>query len=980
MVNPRRVFLSHTSELRDFPAGRSFVSAAEAAVARSGDAVVDMAYFPAGDDLPADYCQARVRESDVYVGLVGLRYGAPVRDRPEVSYTELEFDTATEAGLPRLVFLLDAQAVLPIPAVWLLDHDAGLQGRQRAFRDRLAGSGVTVASVASPEQLEVSLLHALQSIGHRVTAPAATRESGSEAHFAARYRSQVADYHGKIEPPDFERRRRLPIGDLYVAPAFTELTDGREPDQPRELDLYGLAGEIHRSVLLGDPGGGKTTTAHVLMHLHAVDPQRRMPFMITLRDYAATGSPGRSVTGYIEHRLAVFYQCAPPAGWLTRLLQAGSAVVIFDGLDELLDPALRAEVGSAVERFCAEFPLAPVLVTSRSIGYDQARLDDRQFSRYKILGFSDEQVGEYASRWFRQDPALTDSDAAAWADAFMVESGTVADLRSSPLLLALMCILYRGEGSLPRDRAEVYEECTNLLFRKWDARRRIHTELRMGYLVGPAIQHLAWWLLERGSPEPVVTRRELLGEVARFLGERGIEPKELAEEAAAEFVDFCTGRMWVLRDVGTSDTGELLFSFTHRTFMEFFAATQLASDCDTPEQLAGAVAPKLARNEWEVIGELAVQIKDKTSTRGGQRIYAALLTGHQHPEVSSRSGILQFLSRTLRSVSPLPGTVRDLTTTVLDHLLDGDPAEPVSYLPLAWLLACSSNCRGTVRVVITSKVHALANSKDKPAQLTGLSLAAWLSYFYLCAADDSFRAQTDESQIEFWGDLSNELLDTYADAVATAAQDSMDMRFAALRYHLLTLDKILTLPSGLLSLLQGTRTRIFAVGWQPYLLSNLGTMCHNYGAIDPKGKMVLSYTDVFSAVGRYLMNQPGTPWITGRPEGWSFLSYWNTEHEDYGRYPFFDLDQIAYLGAAATLLLSTEGIKDHQLPGRGPDTLGPLKDIYPYIVQRWHPGRGGELPDLPVPVIFKQLFKDWANRKVSLAEFSAATPDQDPPN
>ena len=157
-----RVFVSHTSELRRYPAGRSFVAAAEQAVSRADGVVLDMAYFTAREDKPAEYCREQVGRADVYAGIIGFRYGSPVRDEPGWSYTELEFAAAGELGLPRLVFVLDENAVLLLPQVFLSDPVHGEQ--QRAFRDRVQDAGITVQRVDSPDRLETLLFQALTSL------------------------------------------------------------------------------------------------------------------------------------------------------------------------------------------------------------------------------------------------------------------------------------------------------------------------------------------------------------------------------------------------------------------------------------------------------------------------------------------------------------------------------------------------------------------------------------------------------------------------------------------------------------------------------------------------------------------------------------------------------------------------------------------------------------------------------------------------
>ena len=73
---------------------------------------VAMESYVAEPRRPLEQCLADIRRSDIYIGVIAWRYGY-IPPGYEQSITELEYLAATEAGKPRLMFMLDEDAPWP---------------------------------------------------------------------------------------------------------------------------------------------------------------------------------------------------------------------------------------------------------------------------------------------------------------------------------------------------------------------------------------------------------------------------------------------------------------------------------------------------------------------------------------------------------------------------------------------------------------------------------------------------------------------------------------------------------------------------------------------------------------------------------------------------------------------------------------------------------------------------------------------------
>jgi formylglycine-generating enzyme required for sulfatase activity len=438
----------------------------------------------------------------------------------------------------------------------------------------------------------------------------------------------------------------------------TERRDDKEKHSP--IPAVAAASALPRLVIIGYPGGGKSTLVNYLAAQLAArrlgqtvadealpgwpDTARPMPVRIVLRRFAASlpsqitpDARAGLVWDYIQQQMTD-WGCGESFAHLKQTLLEEGGVIFFDGLDEVRETdadSRRSDIKEAIVAFAAPLAKCRIIVTCRDYAYkrgDEWRLPEHLFPVFALARFGEEQMAHFTRTWYRQVGPLkgwTEARSQAEADKLfgaVRQYNHLRELAQYPLLLTLMAQVHGRDGFLPEDRADLYERAVKLLLAHWE--NRLVRDVEGGQKVEPGL------VIQLGVP--VATLRRALARVAFAAHERQEQEIErsdrtadihrlyLQDELEAELgsldkvkivIDYIQQRAGLLQE-----RDRYTYTFPHRTFQEYLAAVHIWQQTAVDPVLMLKELVERDPNWWREVFLLAAGIQKETPTAVGTLI------------------------------------------------------------------------------------------------------------------------------------------------------------------------------------------------------------------------------------------------------------------------------------------------------------------------------------------------------------------------
>jgi len=375
--------------------------------------------------------------------------------------------------------------------------------------------------------------------------------------------------------------------------------------QPRET----------RVVLLGAPGSGKSAFVNFLAYaltreriargaadgiaqLQGWELGALFPARVVLRELIEWADKQAIVEGdaetlwdYIAQETMLGYKQEFPA--LKKHLQGNGGILLLDGLDEVRnEDERRAFIKEAIEAFARANGGIRIVVTCRPYAYDKDDWKLTGFAARTLAPFDDSQIENFTNVWYRVIGAregwnekLIDEKASDLIAAAQLEH--LRKLAEQPLLLTLMATL-NAKGKLPDDRADLYDQTVELLLDEWQKHKGGGLHLQTFGLTAKKLHRvMARVALDAHTRQARAPNRktDAVADIGR---------EELRDALAPELNDSVDAADKVIAYMQTR-AGLLLpqagktYTFPHRSFQEFMAASDALQSPDFPLDLVGRV-------------------------------------------------------------------------------------------------------------------------------------------------------------------------------------------------------------------------------------------------------------------------------------------------------------------------------------------------------------------------------------------------------
>ena len=411
---------------------------------------------------------------------------------------------------------------------------------------------------------------------------------------------------------DLDTTTRVP---LTAAEKKPQKADAPDRAADRVLPLLEATIQQARLVILGAPGSGKSTFLNHLglcLALHTLEPDQQwldrlpqwpkpaanlIPISVTLRDFARrvptapTSAAPHQLWDFIGERLHA-QNLAFVAEPLHARLEQGQVMVLLDGLDEIPTQHQRTFVRDAVLAFARRYPRIHLLVTCRTLSYQDPAWQLAELPAFTVAEFAPAKIQAFIRAWYGELVRLgavkvDESPGLVQQLQVAVQRPDLRALAANPLLLTVMALVHAHKGRLPDARALLYEETIDLLLLRWEEIKAGAADetLSLRRLLAAVnrsevdLKRVLWQLAF--SAQGAAANADALADIGELQLEKALAAlhPHKSRDWAAQIIELIKLRAGLLLERAPET-----YTFPHRTFQEYLAGAHLAAQANFAQQ------------------------------------------------------------------------------------------------------------------------------------------------------------------------------------------------------------------------------------------------------------------------------------------------------------------------------------------------------------------------------------------------------------